>query len=87
MSPRNNQNNPFLSLIKNVKSKIRLILFLGGIAIVSFPLFLSLAAEVDTSADVLSFPAPTGLTATAVSPYQIDLNWFLVATAVSYKVY
>jgi len=70
-----------------VKSKIRLILFLGGIAIISFPPFLSLAVEVDTSADVPPFLAPTSLTATAVSPFQIDLNWFPVATAVSYKVY
>lgn len=73
--------------MKSKKYLIIFSLFLGGIIALVFPLFLSLAEEVDTSAEVLPFNAPTGLTADAVGPYQIDLNWFPAAKAVSYKVY
>lgn len=73
-----------------MKSKGYLIiffLFLGGIITILFPPFLSLAGEVDTSTEVLSFDAPTGLIADVASPYQIDLSWFPAVKAVSYKVY
>jgi hypothetical protein len=75
--------------VKSVKSKEYLIffIFLGGIIGILFPPFLSLAVDVGVFTDVLPFPAPTGLTATVISPFQIDLNWFPVITAVSYKVY
>jgi len=42
---------------------------------------------VSTSVTVISFPAPTDLTATAVSSSRIDLAWSSVSGAVSYKVY
>jgi chitodextrinase len=63
------------------------LLFLGGIIGILFPLFFCLADEVDTSADVTSFAAPSNLTATVVSTTQIDLSWSAVSEAVSYKVY
>lgn len=40
-----------------------------------------------TSVTVISFPAPTDLTATVVSTTRIDLSWSSVSDAVSYKVY
>lgn len=45
------------------------------------------ADEAGTSVTVISFPAPTELTATAVSSSRIDLTWSAVSIAVSYKVY
>jgi len=45
------------------------------------------ADEAGTSVTVISFPAPTELTATVVSHFQIDVNWSAVSIAVSYKVY
>ncbi len=49
--------------------------------------FFSQAAGIETSVEALLFSAPTGLTATPVSTARIDLNWFTVVNAVSYKVY
>ena len=46
-----------------------------------------MADEVDTSAEVSTFAAPSNLTATVVSTTQIDLSWSAVSEAVSYKVY
>ena len=73
--------------MKSKRCLIIFFLFLGGITTILFPPFLSLAEEVSTSAEVLPFPAPTGLIADVVSPYQIDLSWFPAAKGVSYKVY
>jgi len=81
------------------KEKFLIVFFLlGGIVAIFFsPLFAcpvrctlsnrALADVVDTSAEVVSFPAPANLLATAVSTTEINLSWSAVSEAVSYKVY
>lgn len=45
------------------------------------------AATSVSSVEVASFPVPTNLSTTAIGSSRINLNWDLVAGAVSYKIY
>lgn len=87
----------FIARIKNFNF---LTYFLGGVFLILLFLFGFLpldsqrnyletrAMSVSSSkVIVVTLPAPTGLTATAIGPYQINLSWETTSGAVSYNIY
>ena len=78
-----NENIKFLT----IKIFVFSLLFGGGVIGILLLPFFSWAVTVTPSVTIVTLPAPTNLTATAISSSQIDLNWDSVTGAVSYNVY